>query len=82
MMANPEALPKIDWAYYKKVIVTPGLVDKFRKEYESLSVPYPADNYTAEIEAAKSETVIIYFCLFYILYSKLNFINSVKHVTG
>ncbi|XP_068983367.1 ATP synthase subunit d, mitochondrial-like [Bombus flavifrons] len=55
MMANPEALPKIDWAYYKKVIVTPGLVDRFKKEYESLSVPYPADNYTAEIEAAKSE---------------------------
>ncbi|XP_043599734.1 ATP synthase subunit d, mitochondrial-like [Bombus pyrosoma] len=55
MMANPEALPKIDWSYYKKVIVTPGLVDRFQKEYESLSVPYPADNYTAEIEAAKSE---------------------------
>ncbi|XP_050592276.1 ATP synthase subunit d, mitochondrial-like [Bombus affinis] len=56
MMANPEALPKIDWAYYKKVIVTPGLVDRFQKEYESLSIPYPADNYTAEIEAAKNET--------------------------
>ncbi|KAK1129674.1 hypothetical protein K0M31_019388 [Melipona bicolor] len=55
MMANPEALPKIDWAYYKKVVLTPGLVDKFQKEYESLSIPYPPDNYTAEIEKEKQE---------------------------
>ncbi|XP_043516921.1 ATP synthase subunit d, mitochondrial-like [Frieseomelitta varia] len=55
MMANPEALPKIDWAYYKKVVLTPGLVDKFQKEYESLSIPYPPDNYTAEIEKEKQQ---------------------------
>ncbi|KOX79165.1 ATP synthase subunit d, mitochondrial [Melipona quadrifasciata] len=55
MMAYPEALPKIDWAYYNKVVLTPGLVDKFQKEYESLSIPYPPDNYTAEIEKEKQE---------------------------
>ncbi|CAD1480612.1 unnamed protein product, partial [Heterotrigona itama] len=55
MMANPEALPKIDWVYYKRVVTTPGLVDKFQKEYESLSIPYPPDNYTAEIEKEKQQ---------------------------
>lgn len=55
MMANPEELPKIDWAYYKKCVVTPGLVDRFQKEYESISVAYPADNYTSEIESQKQE---------------------------
>ncbi|KOC68708.1 ATP synthase subunit d, mitochondrial [Habropoda laboriosa] len=56
MMANPEALPKIDWTYYKKTIATPGLVDKFQKEYESISIPYPVDKYTAEIDNAQKET--------------------------
>ncbi|XP_076292597.1 ATP synthase subunit d, mitochondrial [Lasioglossum baleicum] len=51
MTANPETPPKLDWAYYRKNIKTPGLVDKFQKEFEAFSVPYPADKYTAEIEA-------------------------------
>ena len=80
MMANPEALPKIDWTYYKKVVLTPGLVDKFQKEYESLSIPYPPDNYTAEIEKEKQQAVIIYLSLFFFI--KLYFINIVKYITG
>ncbi|CAK9834464.1 ATP synthase subunit d, mitochondrial [Anthophora retusa] len=55
MMAHPEALPKIDWTYYKKTIVTPGLVDKFQQQYESISVPYPADKYTADIDNEQKE---------------------------
>ncbi|XP_078033785.1 ATP synthase subunit d, mitochondrial [Augochlora pura] len=51
MTANPESPPKIDWAYYKKNISTPGLVDKFQKEYEAFSIPLPVDNYTAKIDA-------------------------------
>ncbi|XP_043260580.1 ATP synthase subunit d, mitochondrial-like [Colletes gigas] len=58
MTANPEAAPKIDWAYYKRTITTPGLVDKFQKEYESLTIPYPPDNYTAKIEAEEKETLV------------------------
>lgn len=57
MNANPETPPKIDWAYYKKNIPVPGLVDKFQKEYESFKVPYPADKYTSEIEAREKEMV-------------------------
>ncbi|XP_076625684.1 ATP synthase subunit d, mitochondrial [Colletes latitarsis] len=58
MTANPEAAPKLDWAYYKRTITTPGLVDKFQKEYESLTIPYPPDNYTAKIEAKEKETLV------------------------
>ncbi|KMQ97682.1 atp synthase subunit mitochondrial [Lasius niger] len=55
MTANPETPPKIDWAYYKKNIALSGLVDKFQKEYESFTVPYPADKYTSQIEAQEKE---------------------------
>ncbi|XP_076175271.1 ATP synthase subunit d, mitochondrial [Ptiloglossa arizonensis] len=55
MAALPEDVPKIDWTYYKKSIVTPGLVEKFQKEYEALSIPYPVDKYTAEIESEEKQ---------------------------
>lgn len=57
MTANPESPPKIDWAYYRKTISTAGLVDKFQKEYEALSIPYPADKYTVDIEAEEKQVV-------------------------
>lgn len=56
VLANPENPPKIDWAYYKKLIPTPGLVDKFQQQYESLKIPYPADNVTPQIDAQTQET--------------------------
>ncbi|KAL6259421.1 hypothetical protein P5V15_009344 [Pogonomyrmex californicus] len=55
MNSNPETPPKIDWAFYKKNISVPGLVDKFQKEYESFKVPYPIDKYTSEVEAQEKE---------------------------
>ncbi|XP_014206573.1 ATP synthase subunit d, mitochondrial [Copidosoma floridanum] len=50
LQANPENPPKIDWSFYKKKIATPALVDKFQKEYESLSIPYPQDKYSSLID--------------------------------
>ncbi|KYM86127.1 ATP synthase subunit d, mitochondrial [Atta colombica] len=58
MHASPEIPPKIDWAYYKKNILTIGLVDKFQKEYESITVPYPVDKYTSEIETEEKKVHI------------------------
>lgn len=58
MNANPEAPPKIDWAYYKKNIMVAGLVDKFQKEYESFSIPYPVDKYTSEVETQEKSLVM------------------------
>ena len=51
VMANPEAAPKIDWAYYKTRVAVPGLVDSFQKNYEALKIPYPSDTLTASIDA-------------------------------
>lgn len=55
MTANPESLPKIDWAYYKKHIAAASLVESFQKQYETLSIPYPADKYTAAIDAEEKQ---------------------------
>lgn len=67
MMAYPETSPAIDWEYYKKHVSATSLVDKFQKEFQALSIPYPADKYTADIEAQKQEAVIKFIiCSYYI----------------
>jgi len=57
LRTNMESLPEkahdIDWYYYSKTISKAGLVDSFRKQYESLKVPYPKDTESANIEAHK-----------------------------
>ncbi|XP_032685043.1 ATP synthase subunit d, mitochondrial-like [Odontomachus brunneus] len=58
MNAYPETIPKIDWAFYKKNIAMPALVDKFQKEYEAFSVPYPADKYTSVIEDEEKRILV------------------------
>ncbi|XP_064552244.1 ATP synthase subunit d, mitochondrial [Drosophila montana] len=59
VLANPESPPKIDWAYYKRLIPVAGLVDSFQKQYDGLSVPYPKDSVSklvdAEIEESQCE---------------------------
>jgi len=57
-LANPEAPPAIDWAFYKQKIAAPGLVDSFQKHYEALKVPYPANKVSPLIDAQKAEAVI------------------------
>ncbi|CAH8613854.1 unnamed protein product [Heterobilharzia americana] len=39
----PESLPLINWDYYSRLVPNPGLVEKFKKQYASLSVEYPKD---------------------------------------
>lgn len=58
MNANPETPPKIDWAYYKKNIAQPALIDKLQKEYESFKVPYPVDKYTSLVEVQEKMVVM------------------------
>jgi len=55
VLANPEQSPKIDWAYYKSRVAVPGLVESFQKSYESLKVPYPADNLTPQVENLRKQ---------------------------
>jgi len=55
VLANPEAPPAIDWAFYKQRIAVPGLVDSFQKQYEALKVPYPENKVSHMIDAQKVE---------------------------
>lgn len=62
---NPESVPTIDWVKYKQVVPASAMavVEKFQKEYETLKIPYPADRYTAKIEADEKDLVsIINYC--------------------
>lgn len=49
MMTNPPEAPKINWEAYKKIVPVPGLVDKFKQQYEALKIPYPEDKYTSDV---------------------------------
>lgn len=80
VLANPEKPPAIDWAYYQSRVSVPGLVDSFKKQYEALQVPYPADKVSAQVDAQEKEAVymikyvitmfaISFFILSYILAS-------------
>jgi len=58
MNALSDALPKIDFGYYRKMVTDPSLVDKLQKEYENVQIAYPKDtaNRFKELEEyAKSE---------------------------
>lgn len=55
VLANPEQAPKIDWAVYKKNVAVAGMVDNFQKQYESLKIPYPADNVSSQVDAQAKE---------------------------
>lgn len=56
-MANPEVAPKIDWAQYKKTVPVAGMVDNFQKHYEALSVPYPADSFSAQVDQQRAQVL-------------------------
>lgn len=55
VLDNPEQSPKIDWSAYKHKIPNAALVDSFQKSYESLKIPYPADNVTPEVEKLRQK---------------------------
>jgi len=57
VLANPEKPPAIDWATYQSKVAVPGLVDSFKKQYEALQVPYPADKVSPQIDAQAKEEV-------------------------
>jgi len=58
LVGLPESLPAIDWAAYAKV--SPAMVADFKKQYEALQVPYPANTYEAAIDKdAAAEAVAV-----------------------
>jgi len=55
VLSYPETAPKIDWSFYKKNIVTAGLVDSFQKQFDTLQVPYPPDKVSSKIDTMEKE---------------------------
>ncbi|XP_045616309.1 ATP synthase subunit d, mitochondrial [Procambarus clarkii] len=49
VLSLPETIPKIQFAAYQARIDVPGMVDNFKKQYEALEVPYPADTVSGQI---------------------------------
>lgn len=58
VLDNPAQSPKIDWSAYKSKIPNAALVDAFQKSYESLKVPYPADNVSAEVDKLRQKVTV------------------------
>lgn len=50
VLTNSPEPPKINWDEYKTIVPIPGLVDKFKSEYERFKVPYPQDTMTAKVD--------------------------------
>lgn len=55
VLDNPEQSPKIDWSAYKNKIPNAALVESFQKSYDSLKIPYPADNVSADVEKLRQK---------------------------
>lgn len=57
MKAYSEKPEPLNWDHYMRSISKPNLVGDFKKQFEAVSVPYPKDMATADIEADKIKMV-------------------------
>ncbi|KAF7264183.1 ATP synthase, subunit D [Rhynchophorus ferrugineus] len=55
VLAQPEKAPAIDWAFYKQRVPVAGMVDEFQKQYAALTIPYPPDTVSNQIDAQEKE---------------------------
>ncbi|XP_043188134.1 ATP synthase subunit d, mitochondrial-like [Amphibalanus amphitrite] len=56
VLAQPESMPALDWAYYSSRVSAPGMVDQFKKQLAALSIPYPEDKgVSSQIDAQAKE---------------------------
>lgn len=55
VLAQPETAPAINWDYYKQRVPIAGMVDDFQKKYSSLTIPYPPDTVSNQIDAQEKE---------------------------
>lgn len=55
--ALPSSTPAINWSIYENKVAVPGMVAEFKKQYESLTVPYPKDTYTTAIDELEKKTM-------------------------
>lgn len=57
MNAYSEKPEPLNWDHYKRNISKLNFVEDFKKQFEAVSVPYPKDMATADIEADKIKMV-------------------------
>ncbi|KAJ8958121.1 hypothetical protein NQ318_006050 [Aromia moschata] len=55
VFANPEKAPAIDWAFYKERVPIAGMVDDFQKQYGALTIPFPPDTISSQLDAQEKE---------------------------
>ena len=54
-MSLPETPEPINWQYYQKNISKANFVDSFKKQFEAVSIPYPKDTTTEEVNKQEKE---------------------------
>jgi hypothetical protein len=57
MLSYPESAPPIDWSAYRKNITEKSVVDQLENAYKVLSIPYPKDTISHEIDAQQADNV-------------------------
>jgi hypothetical protein len=55
MLSYPENAPAIDWSTYRKNITEKSVVDQLENAYKVLSIPYPKDTISHEIDAQEAD---------------------------
>nr|XP_033816987.1 ATP synthase subunit d, mitochondrial [Geotrypetes seraphini]XP_033816988.1 ATP synthase subunit d, mitochondrial [Geotrypetes seraphini] len=55
LQSLPEKPPAIDWAFYRKAVAKPGMVDEFEKKFSAVTIPEPIDTQTAKITTQEQE---------------------------
>jgi len=53
--AQPEKPPAINWDFYKQKVPISGMVDDFQKRYSALTIPYPPDTVSSQIDSQEKE---------------------------
>ena len=57
VLAQPESMPALDWAFYASRVSAPGMVDQFQKQMAAVKVPYPEDKVSGQIDTQAKEAV-------------------------
>uniref|UniRef100_A0A6A7FNK1 ATP synthase subunit d, mitochondrial n=1 Tax=Hirondellea gigas TaxID=1518452 RepID=A0A6A7FNK1_9CRUS len=53
----PEAITAINWSQYESRVSVPGMVADFKKQYESLTIPYPKDTYSTGVDEVEKKAM-------------------------
>jgi len=58
MLSYPENAPQIDWSTYRQKVVNKSVVDQLENAYKALSIPYPKDTKSQEVDAQEKANAV------------------------